>query len=170
MKDINVYIEVDLKTPHVKSGHYGVVIEWKERQEIETLVEVGFLEKTTRKRLEVAAIHQAFTKIPQKSRVMIYTDSAYLQGAFMQEWLKGWQRTGWKNAKGKEIKNKDLWEHAMFLAGSNEISIVTAPKHCYSDWLKDQMEQIDLAPGTCRIIKEEEETWQKRKDLSKRTP
>ena len=42
-------------------------------------------------------------------RADIYTDSQYVQKG-ITEWLPGWIKRGWKNAKGEPVKNQDLWQ------------------------------------------------------------
>jgi ribonuclease HI len=38
------------------------------------------------------------------------------------EWIKGWKKKGWKNAKGEAVKNIGLWKHLDSLCGMHNIS------------------------------------------------
>ena len=40
----------------------------------------------------------------------IYSAEDYVVSAFQYEWLTGWQAAGWKNAKGKTIRNVEQWQ------------------------------------------------------------
>ena len=154
MFDVNLYLETDLKAPRVKDGHYGIVLECKNKHgETKTITEAGCLEQTTGKRLVLAAVFQGLRKINKKSRITIYTDSAYLQGAFAREWMTGWKEKNWKNAKGQEVKNKDIWERILYLSEAHEISVLLAKEHIYTKWLQAELKKTDIKPGHCRELK-----------------
>ena len=38
------------------------------------------------------------------------------------EWIKGWKKKGWKNAKGETVKNIDLWKRLDELCGVRNTS------------------------------------------------
>ncbi|SEU24164.1 RNase H [Lacrimispora sphenoides] len=40
----------------------------------------------------------------------IHTDNDYLIGAIHNGWLASWQKNGWKNAKGTNVKNLEQWQ------------------------------------------------------------
>ena len=63
---------------------------------------------TTNNRMELMAPIQALESLKRACRVDLYTDSQYVQKG-MTEWLPGWVKKGWKNAKGEPVKNQDLW-------------------------------------------------------------
>jgi len=63
---------------------------------------------TTNNRMELTAPIMALKKIKSNSEVTIYTDSTYVKSG-ITEWIKKWEKNGWKNASKKPIKNKDLW-------------------------------------------------------------
>ena len=64
---------------------------------------------TTNNRMELSAAIEALKILPENSDIILYTDSQYLQNAFIQNWLINWKINGWKTATGKEVANKDLW-------------------------------------------------------------
>ena len=45
----------------------------------------------------------------------IVTDSQYVRRG-VTEWLKGWQRNGWRTTTGKPVENQDLWRELAALA------------------------------------------------------
>ena len=63
---------------------------------------------TTNNRMELMAAIQALESLKKPCRIALYTDSQYVQKG-ITEWLPGWLRKGWKNAKGEPVKNQDLW-------------------------------------------------------------
>ena len=44
------------------------------------------------------------------------SDSSYVVNCFRNGWWKGWKRRSWRNAQGKPVANRDLWEPLLELA------------------------------------------------------
>ena len=67
---------------------------------------------TTNNRMELlAAIRAIDWCIKNKyKKIEIYSDSAYVVNSINKEWIKKWKRNFWKNSKGDDVKNRDLWE------------------------------------------------------------
>jgi ribonuclease HI len=67
--------------------------------------------QTTNNRMEMSAALEALQAISDgdNANVIIYTDSTYLIKGITQ-WIWGWRSKGWKNAEGKDVANRDLWE------------------------------------------------------------
>jgi ribonuclease HI len=42
--------------------------------------------------------------------------------AFVQNWFRGWERRGWKNAKGQPVENQDLWRVMRALADERDVT------------------------------------------------
>ncbi|MEY4615253.1 MAG: hypothetical protein RJB66_213 [Pseudomonadota bacterium] len=64
---------------------------------------------TTNNRMEMTGALEALRSIPRGESIIVLTDSVYLIRGITQ-WIFGWQRRGWKNAEGKDVLNKDIWE------------------------------------------------------------
>jgi ribonuclease HI len=67
--------------------------------------------ETTNNRMEMVAAIRALQLLepPIENGVIVYTDSVYLIRGITQ-WINGWRARGWKNAEGKDVANRDLWE------------------------------------------------------------
>ncbi|HHX87409.1 MAG TPA: ribonuclease HI [Firmicutes bacterium] len=85
-------------------GWAAVIINGEKEKEI-----FGADSSTTNQRMELTAAIKALEQLPDRSRVELFSDSAYLINAFRQNWFKRWEQNGWLNAAGKPVKNKDLW-------------------------------------------------------------
>ena len=59
----------------------------------------------------------------------IYSDSAYLVNAFKEGWLENWQKTGWKTAGKKEVKNKELWAQIYEFTRIHDIEWIKVKGH-----------------------------------------
>ena len=98
-------------------GGWGAVIfdEDKKQQNIS-----GKVKDTTNNRMELMAPIMALKKIKSKSDVTIFTDSTYVKNG-ITEWIKKWEKNGWKSSNKKTIKNKDLWVKLNDLCQKNKV-------------------------------------------------
>ena len=99
-----------------KGGWAAIILDSKTNQ---TAVS-GSEKNTTNNRMELIAPIMALKKIKSKSDVVIFTDSSYVKNG-ITEWIKRWEKNGWKNANKKLVKNKDLWIKLNDLCKKNKI-------------------------------------------------
>ena len=86
------------------NGGYGIVMmSGSYRKELKQ----GF-KLTTNNRMELLAPIMAIKRIKEKSEITVYTDSTYLKNG-ITDWIKKWEKNGWKSSSNQPIKNKDLW-------------------------------------------------------------
>ena len=81
----------------------------------------GNEENTTNNRMELMAPIMALKEIKTNLEIVIYTDSTYVKNG-ITEWIKKWEKNGWKNANKKPVKNKDLWIKLDSLCKDNKIT------------------------------------------------
>ena len=67
------------------------------------------IECTTNNRMELQAAIQALKALNRPCSVSLFTDSDYLRQGITQ-WIRGWQKKGWKTSTGDPVKNRDLWQ------------------------------------------------------------
>jgi len=75
---------------------------------------------TTNNRMELTAVIQALSSLKRRCRVVLHTDSKYVQLG-ITEWLPNWVRRGWKTADKKPVKNADLWQQLQAAAARHDI-------------------------------------------------
>ncbi len=63
---------------------------------------------TTISEMELVAAVQALRILPVRSRIELYSDSEYLIYG-MRAFVFRWQRHGWRNRRGAQLQNRDLW-------------------------------------------------------------
>jgi len=74
----------------------------------------GAAPHTTNNKMELTATLEALRSLSavkqlSTKEIKLYTDAKYvIQG--ITQWIHGWKRNGWKNAEGKEVANRELWE------------------------------------------------------------
>ena len=90
-------------SPNPGPGGWGVV--WVEQNEIREQRH-GSEKDTTNNRMELRALIEAYSMLPEEIDVTIYSDSN-LCVQTINTWAAGWQKRGWKRKTGP-IKNLDL--------------------------------------------------------------
>jgi ribonuclease HI len=82
--------------------------------------------RTTNQRMEITAVLEALRRLLPGSGprgLHVRSDSTYVVNCFRQRWWVGWYRRGWKNAAGKPVANRDLWEPLLELALDPEAEV-----------------------------------------------
>jgi ribonuclease HI len=64
--------------------------------------------RTTNQRMEITAALEAVRAL--EGPLEVVSDSTYVVNCFRDSWWKGWMARGWRNAAGKPVANRDLWE------------------------------------------------------------
>ena len=78
----------------------------------------GHCVDTTNNRMELMGAIQALESIfdtttthdinNDPTQISVVTDSQYVKNGITQ-WIKNWQKNGWRTSAKTEVKNKDLW-------------------------------------------------------------
>ena len=76
---------------------------------------------TTNNRMEIMSVIQALKLLKRPCKVIVHTDSQYVQKG-MSEWLDNWKRRGWRTADKKPVKNADLWQELDRLVQQHDVS------------------------------------------------
>ena len=84
---------------------------------------------TTNNRMELTAVIEALKILKEKCEVTVVTDSQYVVNAVNNKWLFSWADNGWKNAKNKQVPNRDLWEKLIKLMNSHSTTFVWVKGH-----------------------------------------
>ncbi|KMN83495.1 ribonuclease HI [Chromobacterium alkanivorans] len=86
-------------------GGWGALLRFKGKEK-----EVcGGEANTTNNRMELLAVIKGLATLNRPCRVVVYTDSQYVQKG-ISEWIHGWKARGWKTAAKEPVKNADLWQ------------------------------------------------------------
>lgn len=85
--------------------------------------------QTTNNRMELMSVIEGLEAISRPMKVLVHTDSAYIEQAFTQRWLEGWRRNGWLTAAKKPVKNRDLWERLDAAVDGHDVEFVRVKGH-----------------------------------------
>jgi ribonuclease HI len=74
---------------------------------------------TTNNRMELTAVIEALASLKRRCRVVLHTDSQYVQLG-ITEWLPNWGAAG-RPPTAKPVKNADLWQRLQELAARHDV-------------------------------------------------
>ncbi|MCD6600173.1 MAG: ribonuclease HI [Dehalococcoidia bacterium] len=106
-------------------GGYGVVLLYQDNREE---LSGGFC-KTTNNRMEVMAAIVGLKTLKEKSKVKLYSDSAYLVKAMSEGWAERWRANGWMRNRKERARNTDLWERLLQLCKYHEVEFIWIKGH-----------------------------------------
>lgn len=56
------------------------------------------------------ALIEAYKALNRPCMVTVHTDSDYIVASFQNGWVDSWEHHEWKNAKGRIVRNVELWQ------------------------------------------------------------
>jgi len=116
-------------------GWAAIILEDEKKTHIK-----GSKKDTTNNQMELLAPIKALQKIPQGSKVEIFTDSKYVKSG-ITEWILNWKKNGWITANKQPVKNKDLWTELDNMTIAHEIKWIWVKGHS-SDKLNNEVDLI----------------------------
>ncbi len=109
-------------------GGWGAILEYDGRER----EMFGGERSTTNNRMELTAVIEALSALKRPCRVVLHTDSQYVQKG-ITEWISGWKARGWRTASKEPVKNVDLWKRLDEVVRSHHIDWVWVRGHSGHD-------------------------------------
>ena len=102
----------------------------------------GNEKNTTNNQMELLAPIKAIEKFKKKSEISIFTDSTYVKDG-ITNWIKKWEKNGWRTASKKPVKNKELWKKLQNLSSKHSIKWIWVKGHAQDKYnnLVDELAQ-----------------------------
>lgn len=94
----------------------------------------GGKKDTTNNIMELTAVIEALKLLKHPCKVDLYSDSAYVVNAFLQNWIYGWMKNGWKNSNKEEVKNKELWQELLNLTNVHDVTFHKVKGHSDNEY------------------------------------
>ncbi len=108
MKNITLYTD-GACSGNPGLGGYAGILQYNGTEKVVT----GGEKDTTNNRMELMAVIRALECIKEPCNVDVYSDSAYVVNAFLQDWVGSWQRNNWKTSGKKAVLNLELWQRLL---------------------------------------------------------
>lgn len=147
MQDVNIYIETSIHGPARKNGKYIYILEYiKGDGTPETRGGRGEAEAATENQLALTALAEALNRLNRICCLRIYTNCQHIHNAMDNSWARQWQKNGWVSARGKPVKNAELWERVLDQL-DRHLYTFTGEEHSYRDWMQSQLKGGQHAGG-----------------------
>lgn len=141
MWKVNIYIETSTDGQAKKKRKYGAVAECRRKNgELETREIFGEGE-TTYNQAVLRAVTAGLRKINQSCDVCIHAKESFVTGNLHR--LPEMAAADFRNARGKDIKNREEWQELYAEARKHIITVDTDP-HSYSGWMRMEMEERNV--------------------------
>lgn len=82
----------------------------------------GGEEQTTNNRMELMGVINGLEALKEDCEVEIYSDSAYVVNAFLQDWISYWLMSGWRTKGKKPVQNVELWQRLLNVCAKHKIT------------------------------------------------
>ena len=121
MKEVSLYTDGACRGNPGKGGWGAILVYGKYEKELS-----GGERETTNNRMELTAAIEGLRALKEPCSVTLYSDSKYLVDAYLEGWIWGWEKTGFRNGK---VKNPDLWEKMLELTRIHKVEFVWVKGH-----------------------------------------
>lgn len=121
---------VDLYTdgacePNPGTGGWGAILIYNGIEKVLS----GYDEQTTNNKMELTAVIEGLKKLKEPCVVNVYSDSAYVVNAFLNNWIDSWLKNNWKTSAGKDVANKELWHELINLGKFHKLNFIKVKGH-----------------------------------------
>lgn len=99
------------------AGGYCAILQYNGKEKIIS----GGEAQTTNNRMELLGVINGLKALKNPSEVEVYSDSAYVVNAFLEDWISYWVLNNWTTKGKKEVANVDLWQELIELTRKHKI-------------------------------------------------
>lgn len=143
MKTVDLFVTTSLRGSAKGTGRvmYSLRTTLKSGKVHESIPEVAEYDDTSERKLILLAARDALTHMNFACMIVLHTECDYITSVLCQGWLTHWQQSGWKNSRGKEVKDACLW--SMLLQDVEEdghVFTAVTEKHEFVDWMRWKMQ------------------------------
>ena len=131
MKRVTLYTDGACSGNPGRGGWGAILIYGSYRKELS-----GGEQVTTNNKMELTAVIKGLKALNEPCEVEVYSDSAYVVNAFLQDWISGWIRRGWKN-----VKNIELWNELIALTEKHKVHFNKVKGHA-DDELNNRCDEL----------------------------
>ena len=117
LKNVDLYTDGACSGNPGKGGYGGILMYNGHQKEYS-----GYEPNTTNNRMELTAVIVGLKMLKEPVNLNIYSDSAYVVNAFLEDWITNWQLHNWKNANKKPVSNVDLWTELLDLLAIHKVT------------------------------------------------
>lgn len=144
MFKVNIYIETTIRAPAKRDGAYIYVLEFvKSSGEPVTRQEIKHIKETTENELVLRAIVSALNRLTKNCEIRINTKCQHVLNTVQNLHHIQWEKSDWINSKGKEVKNKELWQQYVKMSRIHVITVLSS-EHSYQEWMRRELKKEEV--------------------------
>jgi len=130
MIELTVYTDGACKQNTGKGGWAYLIL----KEEEPVFEKKGSVTEATNNKCEMFAVINALKDLsvyyPGVSvKVTLFSDSAYLVNAFVDNWIDKWLSNGWVNSENKPVANKEYWLEIIYLQKLHNVDFMQIPRN-----------------------------------------
>lgn len=91
------------------AGGYCAILKYNDKEKILS----GGEKETTNNRMELMAVIVGLECLKEGCEVDVFSDSAYVVNAFVQDWISFWVLNNWRTKGKSQVLNVDLWQRLL---------------------------------------------------------
>lgn len=143
LKTVEIFVTTDLRGRAKGAGRVMYILRTglADGRSYESEPEAAEYEEATERTLVLYAVRDALSRMKYACQITVHTECEYFASVLSQGWLSRWQMNGWKNSRGKEVKDAELWEMLLQdLEEDGHILDAVAGKHEFVEWMRWNMQ------------------------------
>ena len=129
MEEVTIYTDGACSGNPGPGGWGAILMMGENKKEIS-----GGSANTTNNIMELTAVIEALKMLKRPCKVNVYSDSAYVVNAFIQKWIYGWMKKGWKTDGNEPVKNKELWQELYELTKIHDVTFNKVKGHADNEF------------------------------------
>lgn len=129
MEEVTIYTDGACSGNPGPGGWGAILMMGENKKEIS-----GGSANTTNNIMELTAVIEALKMLKRPCKVNVYSDSAYVVNAFIQKWIYGWMKKGWKTSGNEPVKNKELWQELYELTKIHDVTFNKVKGHADNEF------------------------------------
>lgn len=110
MHEVSIFIESTWRGPARRDGVAMWLVECKRGERLDTRQGFVHVKEGTETQGNLMAMINALHILKKPCKALVFTKCSHILISMQQEWPKEWQENGWIGAKGKPVKNAELWK------------------------------------------------------------
>ena len=139
---VRIIIESTWKGPAKRDGVAMWLVEYIQGDVPITRKGFIHLENGTEAQGCLMALINAYCILKKPCETSVITQCGTILNTMQNGWLTAWEKNGWKNAKGNDVKNQDLWKMLMEKQ-SNHTYTIMGGFHDYQKVMQAELEKAE---------------------------
>lgn len=139
--NVNIYIETSFRGPATKKAAGAWIVEYlSSTGKPITRGGILYADKTTENELALQLIRKAFSILTKTCCTVVFTECGHILRTMQNHWLWQWRKNGWINARGKPVKNAEIWNKCADLL-EKHMTEWTDAEHSYRKCMQSRIKK-----------------------------